>query len=175
LNQFVVGDFVDDARADIFYADGKAWYVSSGGVGPFKLFDTSSFRVADLRFGDFNGDGKTDVFGVANGNWSVTYSGTINWSKLRPRLTDSVTGLLLADFNGNRRADIATAFVKSVSYDGRGDWIDFPARPGLFAAVGRFDTNLGADILFYWTNYHYIGIQSSGTGPAMRHSSQDMR
>ena len=78
-----IGDFDGDHRADVFYADGQAWYVSYGGVSAFKLIDTSSFRIPDLRFGDFNGDGKTDIFAVANGAWSVTYAGTVNWSLLR--------------------------------------------------------------------------------------------
>ena len=175
ISEFAIGDFDGDHRADVFYADGQAWYVSYGGVGPFKLLDTSSFRVVDLCFGDFNGDGKTDVFGVANGVWSVTYAGTVNWSLLRPRLTDSVAGLIVVDFNGNGRADIATAYGVKVSYDGRGNWTDLPARPGMFAAVGRFDANPGADILFFWTNGNYLGIQSSGLGAAIRHSNQDMR
>src|SRR5215831_4281460 len=183
MSDFAIGDFDGDHRADVFYANGQAWYVSSGGVGPFKLFDTSSFRISDLRFGDFNGDGKTDVFGVANGAWSVTYAGTVNWSFLRPRLTDSVAGLIVADFNGDGRADIARSDCSlfggcdwQVSYGGAGDWTTLRSGIGSLvsaAAIGRFDGEAGADVLLWHDNY--LAISSRGSGASQRHSNQDMR
>jgi hypothetical protein len=177
LSEFRIGDFDGDRRADVFYADGQRWWVSYGGSAPFINTQDSSFRVADLGFGDFNGDGKTDVIGVVSGKWMVSLSATGSWVgyPLRAALTSSMTGLVIADFNGNGRADVATAYAGKVSYDGRGDWVDLPARPGLYAAVGRFDARPGVDIVFFWTNAHYLGIQSSGVGTAQRQSRQEMR
>jgi hypothetical protein len=183
VSDFAVGDFDGDHRADLFYADGKQWLVSSGGNAPFKLFDTSSFRVPELRFGDFNGDGKTDVFGVVSGKWMVTHGGTVNWSPLRARLTDTVRGLIVADFNGDRRSDLATVSCSAfgrcewkVSYGGTGDWT--PLRSGdrslaATAAVGRFTGNRTADILLWHDNY--LDIAKGGVGAPQRHSRQDMR
>ncbi|TKB69808.1 MAG: hypothetical protein E8D45_13575 [Nitrospira sp.] len=177
LSEFRIGDFIGDQRADVFYADGQRWYVSDGGVGPFVHTQDSSFRAASLGFGDFNGDGKTDVVGSTSGKWMVSLNASGPWTgyPLRSALTKTMAGMIIADFNGNGRADIAQAYGKSVSYDGRGGWTNMPARPGMFAAVGRFDTNPGADILFYWTGYNYLGIQSSGVGAPQRQSRQDMR
>ena len=177
LTEFRVGDFVGDKRADIFYADGQRWWVSDGGVGPFVNTQNSSTRTADLGFGDFNGDGKMDVVGVESGKWKVSLNATGPWDgfPLRSALTKTMAGLIIADFNGNGRADIAQSYGKSVSYDGRGNWTSLPARPGMFAAVGRFDENPGVDILFYSANGNYLGIQSSGNGAPVRHSRQDMR
>lgn len=177
FGEYRMGDFVGDGRADVFYADGQNWYVSDGGSGPFVLTATSGYKAHDLGFGDFNGDGKTDVAGVVAGQWMVSLSASRPWTDfpLRPRLTKTMAGLIVADFNGNGIADIATAYGKKVSYDGRGDWKKLPSRPGIFAAVGRFDPAPGADLVFYWTNRDYLGIQSSATGAAQRHSSQDMR
>jgi len=177
LSEFRVGDFIGDKRADIFYADGQRWWVSDGGVGPFVNTQDSGKRAADLGFGDFNGDGKTDVVGVESGKWKVSLSATGPWDgfPLRAALTKTMAGLIIADFNGNGRADVATAYGNSVSYDGRGNWTGLPSRPGMFAAVGRFDANPGVDILFYSANGNYLGIQSSGIGAAVRHSRQDMR
>jgi|CXWL01.1.fsa_nt_gi hypothetical protein len=177
LSEFRVGDFIGDKRADIFYADGQRWWISDGGVGPFVNTQDSSKRTADLGFGDFNGDGKTDVVGVESGKWKVSLNATGPWDgfPLRSALTKTMAGLIIADFNGNGRADVATAYGKSISYDGRRDWTDLPSRPGMFAAVGRFDANPGVDILFYSANGNYLGIQSSGVGAAVRHSRQDMR
>jgi len=182
LSDLAIGDFDGDHRADVFYANGTEWLISSGGTTPFKLFDTSSFRVSDLRFGDFNGDGKTDVFGVANGNWSVTYGGTVNWSKLRSRLTDSVAGLIVADFDGDGRADIATftpdisgGLNWKVSRNGTGDWTPLRFIPASLpvAAVGNFDFRPGSDFLLW--NDGYLAVSSGGSGAPFRLSQQDMR
>ncbi|MGD9850861.1 MAG: FG-GAP-like repeat-containing protein [Nitrospirales bacterium] len=177
LSEYAIGDFNGDRLADVFYADGKHWYVSYGGNTPFTMTQDSSYRVKDLGFGDFNGDGKTDVVGVVSSKWMVSLNATGSWGgyPLRPALTKTMAGLIIADFNGNGRADVAKAYGNSVSYDGRGNWTDLPARPGMFAAVGRFDAKPGVDIVFYWTNDNHLGIQSSGNGAAIRHSRQHMR
>ena len=105
-----VDDFAGDHRDDIFWADGTTWRVSSGGSGPFQIAQTSHFRVKDLRFGDFDGDGHTDVFSVQNTGWQVSYAQTqlpmSQWMPLPVSLTKSVTGLIVADFEGEGRAAI---------------------------------------------------------------------
>ncbi len=85
--------------------------ISFGGVGTLTHFAFAPQRVADLQFGDFNGDGKTDVLGVVGDLWMVTYGGTGGWSTLRPKLTDSIAGLIVADFNGDGRADVVRSRV----------------------------------------------------------------
>jgi len=181
LSEFRIGDFIGDSRSDVFYADGQHWWVSDGGTGPLTMTQDSGYRATSLGFGDFNGDGKTDVVGAVSGKWAVSLSATGGWGDypLRSALTKITAEMIIADFNGNGRADIATAYVGKVSYDGRSDWVDFPKRPGLLSAVGRFDASLGADILYFpQTGDHhddYLGIQSSGNGTARRHSRQHMR
>jgi hypothetical protein len=69
-----VGDFDGDGRADIFWADGRTWWVSYGGNTPFVEVQTLGFGMKELRFGDFDGNGTTDVFEVVSGNWMVSYS-----------------------------------------------------------------------------------------------------
>jgi hypothetical protein len=110
---FFAADFVDDdagdPRPDIFYADGSAWYLSSGGTQPFVEVNTSGFRVEDLRFGDFDGDGLTDVFGVTSGTWSYSKSAQGFWADgyLRQSLAP-IDALVVADFDGDGLADVAT-------------------------------------------------------------------
>lgn len=172
-----VGDFRGDRRPDVFYSDGQHWWLSDGGVGPFVQVNDSGYRAFQLGFGDFNGDGKMDVAGVSGGMWAASLSATGAWTDfpLRAKLTSSMTGLIVADLNGNGIADILNSDAKKVSYDGKGTWTSLPSRPGKYAAVGRFNGANGADILFYWNDENYFGIKSSGVGASIRHSTQDMR
>jgi hypothetical protein len=45
-----------------------------------QVAQTSSDRVQDLRFGDFDGDRKTEVFGVVSGKWQFSKSATGAWT-----------------------------------------------------------------------------------------------
>ena len=179
MAQFAIGDFDGDHRADVFYADGQQWFVSSAGTGPFVPVNSSGYRVSDLRFGDFNGDGKTDVFGVVNRHWMVSYGAMSPWTALRAKLTASVAGLIVADFDGNGHADVAQAsptaagLMWKVSHDGTGDWKGTLLPLQAVAAVGGFDSTPGADVL-QWHD-HYLDISSDGVGAAHRQSRQDMQ
>jgi hypothetical protein len=177
LSEFRIGDFIGDRRADVFYADGQRWWVSDGGVGPFTNTQNSGYRAASLGFGDFNGDGKMDVVGVSGGKWAVSLNAKGAWEDfpLRPALTSSMAGMIIADFNGNGLGDIASPLATKISYDGRGDWVSLPSHPGTLSAVGRFDSTPGADTLFFRLLNNYLVIRSSGVGTYQRHSSQDMR
>jgi hypothetical protein len=184
-----VNDFIGDRRDDIFWADGTSWRISSGGAAPFSVINTSSFRVKDLRFGDFDRDGQTDVFGVVGGSWSFSKSAHGSWSSgfLQEALAP-ITGLVVADFNGDGIADVATSSGGpnwAISYGGRGNWvhyqIDNTARcvspePPLtqVPAIGHFDGNSGADVLL-WDGGAEFCIASGGTAGLQPYSMQDMR
>jgi hypothetical protein len=173
LGNAAVGDFDGDHYADVFWSGEGQWFISYRGVGQLIHVNKSDFRVHDLGFGDFNGDGKTDVVGATSGQWMVSLSATGLWAPLRPALTDTMAGLVIADFNGNGRADVAQAYGKSVSYDGRENWTDLPLHPGMFAAVGRFDDHPGVDVLLW--NDNHLNRVSGGTAAPKQHSRQSMR
>ena len=169
---------------------------SLDGAAPFTHFAYAAHRVKDLRFGDFNGDGLTDVFGAVDGDWKVVYSGTPYWSRLRAKLTNDVNGLVVADFDADGRADVAASsrdgiyFDWRISWSGLSDWAPLSNNaiaPLITApAISWFDTDAGADVLFWPGQYvyqmgipilkedNYFNIASSGTGAA-RHSLYDMR
>ena len=177
-----IGDFDGDGRSDLFYTDGDQWYVSRSGSNPFVSYATSSYRVKDLRFGDFDGDHKTDVFGVVSGQWMAVYGGTATWAPLRAALTSNVDGLVVADFNGNGLADVATSlpignkFVWAISKEGKGAFealriSDVALHQAV--AVGRFDNAPGADVLLWHDDY--LDLSASGSATPVRQSRQDMR
>jgi hypothetical protein len=182
IDDVAIGDFDGDGKADIFFANGSQWLVSYGGVSQFVYYATSGFRVPNLRFGDFNGDRRTDVLGVVSGQWMAVYGGTETWQPLPVSLTDSVEGLIVADFNGNGRADIARSIpfgsdhFWEVSYGGVGNWQPLRTASvalGSAVGIGRFDDANGADVLLW--NGNILDIASAGRTSSVRHSRQDMR
>jgi hypothetical protein len=176
---FVIGDFVGDNRADVFFADGQNWWISESGVAPFQLYASSSFKRPDLAFGDFDGSGKTEVAGVVANQWMyVPSEGTRQWTPLRSKLSNTMNGLFAADFNGDGTTDLAL--------EQAGDWgVSLSARdnfqkvPGLWTltdaiATGHFsDDHPGADVLTWFGNAFYLTSYFVST--LQQQSRQDMR
>src|ERR1035441_4495852 len=175
--------FVGDRRADVFFARGDQWFVSDAGRGPFVPYATSSYKVSDLRFGDFDGDKKMDVLGIVDHQYQVVYAkpdaqGNRLWKPLRPALTPSVAGLLVADFDGDGISDIAvvTTVPWRLYKDGTGSPVPMSSalnHTGVPVAIGSFDNNPGADILLW--DSRSLDIISSGMGSSVLQSRQDMR
>jgi hypothetical protein len=42
-------------------ATAAAWYYSPGGVAEWRYLNAQADAIGNLRFGDFDGDGRTDV------------------------------------------------------------------------------------------------------------------
>jgi hypothetical protein len=112
----------------------------------------------------------------------VPSSGIHQWTRLRSKLTNTMKGLIAADFDGNGIADILQivpvigGYQLQVSPDGRGEWktINTLTTPTLeLAGVGDFDATKGADILI-WSS-HFFRSLSGGAGSPTRQSRQDMR
>jgi VCBS repeat protein len=201
ISAMATGNFLGDQRSEIFWADGSTWWVSDGGSQPFVEVQTSGFTVPNLRFGDFNGDGRTDVFSVGSRDWQVSYAPTSGhglfsaWTSLRPKLTDTVNGLVVADFNGDGFADVAGNCDEPacwrISYGGFQDWYSVTQPYGLvgpeLAGIGHFRGDAPADVLSWNLKNDYymcdptfgqntqLCIQTAGITPAQHYSTQDMR
>jgi hypothetical protein len=95
---------------------------------------SSSFPMSKLRFGDFTGDGVTDVLAVNGGRWAISESARGAWRQLNPNLGDDVSGLFIADLNHDNIDDLLKLDVQValpgrrirytwyVSEDGRAPW-----------------------------------------------------
>lgn len=69
--------------------DGQ-WFVTPLSRPDWQPVQSSSTPFSELRFGDFNGDGVTDVLANIGGHWSVSDSARAQWRTLNPSLNDAV-------------------------------------------------------------------------------------
>ncbi len=137
----------------------------------WKDVGSSSFPMSALRFGDFNGDGVTDVLAVESGHWAISSGAAERWSRINPTLADDVRGLYIADIDNNNKDDlirlkyrtaagggglVTEMFDWEISYDGATPWKPLKSyrwvSPGAgphptLAFAGRFGTAPGAGIL----------------------------
>lgn len=150
---------------------GGEWLVTPLSAPAWEHAQSSEFPMSDLRFGDFTGDGVTDVLAVQGGRWSISQSARSKWRTLNRSLSDPVRSLHIADLNHNNIDDLIRlearttgvigakeTFTWWVSEDGRGPWrklkeYTFPRPRPLgktlpFAAfAGRFGAAPGGGVL----------------------------
>ncbi len=181
IDDLAVGQFDADKRADLFAADGSTWAYASGGK-TWEFYATSRYRTRDLRFGDFTGDGHTDVFGIVEGKWKIVRARDAEWEELGPARWTNIDELFVADFDGLGLADVARNEFNGggvywlVSKDGVESFKRLrSAPPTQFLGalpIGKYDTADGADVLV-WDDLHLW--LASGGRTLVRWSRQSMR
>jgi len=98
-------------------SDGQ-WFVTPLSHPDWQLVGTSAKPFSELRFGDFNGDGVTDVLANIGGHWSVSDSARAQWRTLNPSLNDPVdgAGIFIANLDPDDNIDdILKLDVKSLT------------------------------------------------------------
>ena len=93
--------------------DGQ-WQVTPLSAAAWTNVQKSSFPMSKLRFGDFTGDGVTDLLAVNGGRWAISESARGKWSRLNPRLSDDVSRLFIADMNHDNIDDLLKLSVTAV-------------------------------------------------------------
>jgi hypothetical protein len=161
--------------------DQGEWLVTPLGDSDWELAGSSSFPMSDMRFGDFTGDGVTDVLAVQDGRWSISESARNPWQRLNPYLADDVSSLHIADLNHNNIDDLlklernGSKLTWWVSDDGRSKWRELRSYPlqdftlfsgPLFAYAGRFGVAPGGGVLLIDRNRtgHFYSEAEIGTG-----------
>jgi hypothetical protein len=84
------------------------WMYSSGGAANFRNLAVGP-PLDGLRFGDFDGDGKTDVFatvpqGGSADQWKFSSGGAVNFRNLA--VGPPLDGLRFGDFDGDGKTDV---------------------------------------------------------------------
>lgn len=82
------------------------WLVTALSAPDWQHAQSSSFPLSKLRFGDFTGDGVTDVLAVENGRWAISEGAHTSWRRLNPHLSNDVRKLFFADLDNNNTDDI---------------------------------------------------------------------
>jgi hypothetical protein len=81
------------------------WLVTALSAPAWQHAGSSSFPMSKLRFGDFTGDGVTDVLAVENGRWAISESALFPWRELNPDLSDAVENLYIANMDPDDNID----------------------------------------------------------------------
>jgi hypothetical protein len=144
------------------------WYVTPLSSPAWQPVQSSSFPLSALHFGDFTGDGITDVLAVVGGRWAISESATGPWQRLNTTVGTDLSEILIADVDNDNRDDILR--MDDCCEDGRGTWevswggrtpwtklaaltglsVDYhaaEARSYIYRYAGRFDTAGGRDLL----------------------------
>jgi hypothetical protein len=127
------------------------WLVTPLTAANWHHAQSSSIPLSRLRFGDFTGDGVTDVLAVVNGRWAISASAHSPWRRLNQHLSDDVRRLLFADLNHDNIDDIiklertvfpvgltmvGERFTWWVSDNGRSRWRQLRKYDTTYAPIG---------------------------------------
>ena len=122
--------------------------------------------ASHLGVGDFNGDGKDDLFLATGAAWYYAPGGSSDWLFLNAE-TDTIDTLLFGDFDGDGRTDVLTKHGRDllVSWSGTSNWQNINQLDGNISdmAIGDFDGDHRADIFF--SNGKEWLVASGGSAP----------
>jgi hypothetical protein len=159
------------SNTDVFFFSPltSRWAFSTGGVGDkqFLWADPGQTPLSDLRLGDFDGDGLSDVFSISGTQWRYSPGGAQPWVNLGTSNV-ALSDLAFGDFDGDGKTDIFSIGSGNWRYSSGGlsTWkILRPAYPGLTVAdlaFGDFDGDGKTDVFTVESNkwlYSPDGVQ----------------
>ena len=116
LSDVAFGQFNPDVRdqrpgstrrtTEAFRRDASGqWYLTPLTRVDWQPVQSSGLPMSSLRFGDFTGDGVTDVLAVVGGRWSISESARAPWRRINAALGDGVRSLLVANMDADDNVD----------------------------------------------------------------------
>lgn len=150
------------------------------------------FSLSDptLQFavGDFDGDGKDDLFMATGSGWYYSSGANAEWRFLSAK-TETLNNLLFGDFDGDGRTDVFTVLGDRwmVSWGGRSPWQLLSERKGDWAppstgtgshsildfAIGDF-IGVGHDDVFYADGVNWY-VSDGGVGPFVLYANSSFK
>lgn len=125
------------------------WCYAPSGEGPWTRRVATGAGLANLRFGDFDGDGQTDVFTTTGSKWRWSRSGNASWADLNTS-SFTVERMGFGDFDGDGKTDVfaATGSEWRVSDGGSRPWRTLRAATDTLdtIAFGDFDGDGATDV-----------------------------
>lgn len=82
------------------------WLVTALSAVNWQHAQSSSLPMSKLRFGDFTGDGVTDVLAIVDRRWAISESAHSPWRNLNPDLSNEVSSLFIVDLSNDNIDDL---------------------------------------------------------------------
>ena len=149
--ELAFADVDNDRVTDVLYraADGSLGYLK-GGRGDLRPLTSVPVPLKDVRSGDFDGDGLTDLFYTRNDQWNVWYGRTRAWTETNSS-GKRISELLFGQFDAGPTTDVAGVNNNgwSISRSSTQPWARINGRPTRSfddAVAADFDGNGRTDI-----------------------------
>ncbi|MEM9340820.1 MAG: FG-GAP-like repeat-containing protein, partial [Bacteroidota bacterium] len=137
-------------------------YVFDGAKGNGTAVGQSRIPAANIKVGDFDGDGKDDLITSDGSNWYIAYSKSLHrWDKANAS-SYPITQALIGDFDGDGKSDLLTQLGGSgwhISKGATNPWTKISGSGSEVStlAVGDFNGDGIDDIMRQWNNLNGQG------------------
>jgi len=115
IDRLLFGDFDGDGRTDLVTLRGGQFLVSWGAVSDWEVLnlDPTGGRlfllpsaITAMAVGDFDGDGRVDIFWADGGTWWISYGGSTPFVQVIVASNLLAQDLRFGDFNGDGTTDV---------------------------------------------------------------------
>jgi hypothetical protein len=154
---------------------GSVWLVSWAGGSERERINERDGAINDFALGDFNGDGRADLFHTNGSQWLISYGSTAPFSVLGFPSPYRLADLRLGDFDGDGRTDVFAVIGDYwfARYGGNSFWSLLRSALTPSAAnllIADFDGNGQSDVALSNSSTWKVSFNGSGDWTPLRSS-----